>query len=295
MQSFANHARRVIGFHHRPMLKLLERNIATIDKRLVLVAPPGAIEPHGFRRLRTEPSEHRRLVREMQRMRGSVYLEDGAVQREQLSAEGLHQTPEDEKSWHLLFTNESGHVTACAWLLQHGVESSFEDLRVRNTPLAQNEQWRPKLWFAVEWELARARAEGLSYAEVGGWAVTKESRCTSEGLLLALAAYSLGRKLGGALGMTTATVRHSSSTILKRLGGTYLRVKDEEIPPYFDTKYGCTMEILGFDSRNPNTKYAPLVELLRRKLSTVPTIASGLRESVGVSPAAELGEPRYVA
>jgi len=255
------------------MLKLLERNIATIEQRLVLVAPPAEMIPHVFKSVRVEPSEHHRLVREVQRMRGAVYLEDGAVQRDELSPDGLHQTPEDERSWHLLFMN-GGQVTACAWLMVHTVEASFEQLRVRHTPLARMEDWRAKLWFAVELELAKARAEGWAFGEVGGWAVARESRCTSEGLLLALAAYSLGRKLGGARGMTTATVRHSSSTILRRLGGVPLTAQDEEIPPYHDPKYGCTMEILKFDARRPNAKYAPLVDMLRRKLAHVPVIAS---------------------
>ena len=253
------------------MLKLIERNIATIEQRLVLVAPPADVIPRAFKSVRVEPSEHQRLVREVQRMRGSVYLEDGAVQRDQLSPDGLHQTPEDERSWHLLFKHD-GHVTACAWLMVHTVEASFEQLRVRHTPLAQMEDWRAKLWFAVELELARSRAEGLAFGEVGGWAVARESRCTSEGLLLALAAYSLGRKLGGARGMTTATVRHSSSTILRRLGGAPLTAKGEEIPAYHDPQYGCTMEILSFDARRPNAKYAPLVDMLRRKLAHVPVV-----------------------
>ena len=281
-----------IGF--KPMLKLLERNIATIEQRLVLVAPPAVVMPRAFQRARVAPDEHRRLVREVQRMRGSVYLEDGAVQRHQLSPEGLHQTPEDERSWHLLFTNDRRQVTACAWFLQHDVQASFEDLRVRHSPLARGEEWRSKLWYTVESELARARAEGLSYAEVGGWAVTKESRCTSEGLLLALAANSLGRKLGGALGMTTATVRHSSSVILRRLGGAPLQAKREDIPPYHDPRYGCTMEILRFDSRQPNRKYAPLVELLQRKLSGVPIVGSNA-SCAPLEGSAEPVSPFYAA
>ncbi len=277
------------------MLKLLERNIATIDERLVLVAPPSSGIPETFDRLLVEPQEHRRLVREVQRMRGSVYLADGALQPHHLSADGLHQAPEDERSWHLLFMNEQNQVTACVWFLRHDVDASFENLRVRTSPLAHAAEWRPKLWFAVEWELARARAEGLAYAEVGGWAVTKESRCTSEGLLLALAAYSLGRKLGGSLGMTTATVRHSSSTILRRLGGAHLRTRDEAIPPYYDAKYGCTMEILGFDSRNPSPKYAPLVEMLHQKLAVVPTIAHSIAPVRAFDETPAVSRPIFVA
>lgn len=257
------------------MMKLLERNIASIEERLILVAPSGWIG-HGFRHVGVSTANHAQLIGEVQRLRGAVYLEDGAVQRSHLSADGRHRTPEDDRSWHLLLRNGDGHVTACAWFLQHDVQASFEDLRVRNSPLAASAEWRPKLWYAVEGELARARAQGLSYAEVGGWAVAKESRCSSEGLLLALAAYSLGRKVGGALGMTTATVRHASSTILRRLGGAHIQAQGEAIPPYYDPKYGCTMEILGFDSRCPSPKYAPLVELLRRKLRTVPVVATAL-------------------
>ena len=254
------------------MLKLLERTIATLDTRFVLVSPPGASMPESFWNASADPERHKRLVRGAQRLRGRVYLEDGAIQSDQLSADGLHQTREDDRSWHLLFTDGRDRVTACTWLLEHPVETSFEDLRVHQCPLAQSREWRPKVWYAVEWELARARAEGLAYTEIGGWAVARESRCSSEGLVLALAAYSLGRCLGGAIGVTTATVRHSSATILKRLGGVHLHAKDEEIPPYYDPRYGCTMEILTFDSRRPSHKYVSLIDLLHRKLTEVPVV-----------------------
>jgi hypothetical protein len=255
------------------MLKMLERNIETIERRLVLVAPPQGHIPRSFRHVQAQTGEHSRFIREAQRLRGSVYLADGALQRHQLSPDGLHQTPEDECSWHLLFTNGTGNVTACIWYREHAVDASFEDLRVKNSALAHESEWRPRLWYAVEWDLARARAEDLPYGEVGGWAVSKESTCT-EGLLLALAAYGLAHTLGGAQVMTTATHRHSSAAILRRIGGSPLLAKGEEIPPYYDAKYDCNMEILRFDSRHPNARFAPLVNMLRRKLCDVPTVAS---------------------
>jgi hypothetical protein len=264
------------------MSKLLERNIETLDRRLVLVAPPHLLVPDTFHRVCVEPGEHRRLIRDAQRLRGAVYLNDGAVQREQLSPDGRHQTPEDDRSWHLLFTDR-GKVTACIWFMEHEAEPSFDDLRVHNSPLAKASEWRAKLWYAVEWDLARARAEGLSYGEVGGWAVSRES-CPSDGLILALAAYSLAHNLGGVQAMTTATARHLSSTILRRLGGTSLVAKGEEIPPYYDEKYGCMMEILRFDSRRPNARYAPLVDMLRRKLWEVPAVACAGVPALGVQP-----------
>src|SRR4051812_45115959 len=178
----------------------------------------------------------------MQRLRGHIYLHDGALQPHHLSQDGLHQTPEDDKSWHLLTLDERQRVTGCAWYLQHDSAVGVEDLRVRNCPLARVTEWRKSLWSGVEAELARARRELLRYAEVGGWAVAPESRCTSEGLLLALAGYSLGRICGDCLGITTATVRHCSSSILRRLGGAPLEASDGQVPSYYDPKYKCEME-----------------------------------------------------
>ena len=260
------------------MRKLLERSIATIESRLVLLAPPDQEVADCFRNVMVDPIRHQQLVEEMQRLRGSIYVNDGAVKPEQLEAGGLHRTPEDQKSWHLLMLDGQGDVSSCAWYLEHKGTARFDELRVRNCPLAGVEGWRDKLWHAVESELTRARREQLRYAEVGGWAVSKRSRCTSEGLVLALAAYSLGRTLGGALGITTATVRHSSSTILRRIGGSLLECDGTTIPPYYDPKYDCQMELLRFDSRRPSSKYAALIDLLGRKLASIPVILSASGE-----------------
>jgi hypothetical protein len=256
------------------MLKLLERNIEAVENRLVLLAPSHTSVPDGFRNVMFDSRRHRQFVREMQFLRGSIYLEDGALKHEELSADGLHQTPEDERSWHLLMLGRDGGVNACVWYLEHPTTASLENLRIRNCPLARTGAWSQTLRDAVASEIARARQNHLRYAEVGGWAVSQRCRCTSEGLVLALAAYSLGRRLGGALGITTATVRHSSSTILRRLGGSHLEVGGTVVPSYFDPKYNCEMELLRFDSRQPNAKYAWLIESLRNRLNDVAVLAS---------------------
>lgn len=263
------------------MLRLIERNIATVERQLVLLAPPQSPVPDTFQNVTMDTARHRQLVREMQQLRGSVYLRDGAVERRQLAYDGSHRTPEDEKSWHLLMLNRNGRISSCAWYLSHDTEAAaFGDLRVRSCPLAHEEGWRDRLWHAVESELARARRERIGYAEVGGWAVAPESRCTSQGLLLALAAYSLGGLLGHALGLTTATVRHSSSTILRRIGGAHLEAPDSVVPSYYDPRYRCEMELLRFDSRQPSAKYSGLVELLKRKLVNVSVVAYQSRAGV---------------
>lgn len=253
------------------MIRLLERNIATVEQRLVLVAPPQATIPESFMRVVADSARHRQLVGEMQAMRGDIYLDGGYLTPQQLSG-GRHQTPEDEKSWHLLMTDAKGRVSSCAWYLEHENARSMADLRVRHCPLTRAVEWRDKLQSAVESEIKQARRDGLRYAEVGGWAVSRERRCSSEGLMLALAAYGLCRILGGALGITTANVTHASSSILRRLGGSYLEAAGSALPAYFDPKYNTMIELLRFDSRRPSVKYSGLVDLLQSKLARVPVV-----------------------
>ena len=258
------------------MLTLLERTISSLDKRLVLLAPQSSV-PAFFKNVTADSRRHRQFVRDMQKLRGSIYLSDGALGREQLTHDGLHETEEDDKSWHLLMVDSRQRVTGCAWYLEHDNSARVEDLRVRSCPLARMSKWRDQLRKGVESELARARREHIRYAEVGGWAVSKESRCTSEGLVLALAGYSLGRLRGGCLGITTATVRHCSSSILRRLGGAPLEADGSPVPSYYDPRYKCEMEILRFDSRHPTAKFGRLIDGLRDKMATVPVI---MREAV---------------
>jgi len=253
------------------MLRYLESAINLVESRLVLLAPHAEV-PVSLSNVEMDVRRHRQFLREMQKLRGSVYLHDGAVSREALTPEGLHETVEDEKSWHLLMVN-GGHVTGCAWYLEHENTVPVDHLRVRHCPLAKLTHWREKLWRAVESELAMARRNDLRYAEVGGWAVAEDSRCTSEGLVLALAGYSLGRIRGGCLGMTTATVRHCSSSILRRIGGASLEADGTALPSYYDPRYKCEMEILRFDSRKLSAKYAGLVEMLCHKLANIRVIA----------------------
>lgn len=80
---------------------------------------------------------------------------------------------------------------------------------------------------------------GSSQARIGGWAVAPEMRGTRLAVRLALTAVRLARDLGDQYGTATATTRHDSAEILKRLGGRSLR-------RYYDATYGCEMELLEF-------------------------------------------------
>ncbi len=250
-------------------MRLLERSVATIDQRLVLLAPSEAAVLPGFRNRATDAGRHREFVLEMQQLRGGIYLRDGAVERRHLAPNGSHRTPEDEQSWHLLMLNSEGRVSACAWYLGHESTVNLEGLRMRTCPLLQMAGVQDLVRRAVTADIAQARREGIGYGEVGGWAASKDGGSASDGLMLVLAGYSLSRQLGDALGTTTATVRHCSSTILRRLGATSLAFEGATVPPYYDPAYRCDMELLRFDSRRVNRKYVSLIEQLRAKLADV--------------------------
>lgn len=264
------------------MLKALERNVAGVDERIVLVAPAASSVSDFFRNVDVDASRHTELLHDVQRFRGQIYLQDGAIHEHQLTADGRHETPEDERAWHVVLMNGQRKISACALYLEHENTVAIDDLRVRHSPLAAQEEWKPKLWKAIHTELARARRENLRYVELGGWAVAPEARRTSGPLTMALGVYGFSRRFGGALGMTTATFRHCSAVILQRLGGSRFEVDGTTLPPYYDPRYKCMMEMLRFDSREPNPKYVDLIDRLRDRLANALVItrpvASGLSE-----------------
>jgi len=274
---------------------LLDRNIATIEDRLLLLTPSAVPPPNYFGRASIDKRRHRKLVQETQRLRGSVYLHDGAIRREELSPGGLHTTPQDHRSWHLLLMNGQ-HVTGCIWYLEHEMPTTMTDLRVHRCPLLETDEWSPRLRNAIESEIARAEGDRVPYAEVGGWAVSHETQRPADGFLLAMAAYSLSRILGGAIGVTTATRRHSSAQILRRLGLAPLAIDGTPIPGYYDPKYRCDMELLRFDSRNSNPKYHGAIEVLKRHLASVEVVSTTDRveKSFGF-PYPVYAEPVYAA
>lgn len=248
------------------MLTLLERNIKAIEQRLVLLAPAAQPAPDEFRHVSVDSRRYRKLLHGLQRLRGQIYLQDGAIQPSELSRNGRHRMPQDGHSWHLVMLNATGQVSGCIWYREHGSDVSMNDLRVRTCPLITDEDWHPRLTRAIEAEMARATAESVRYAEVGGWAVSAQAQCPAEGFLLALGAYSLSRLLGHGIGLTTATYRHSSAAILCRLGLSRFVVDGEPLPVYYDPKYRCEMELLHFDSRVSSPRYECAIELLKQRL-----------------------------
>lgn len=242
-------------------------------RRSVLLAPSHAAAPRAHGKARQNSSEHRRLLEEAQRLRGRIYLADGAIDQHQLTESGRHVQPADQRSFHLLSLNSEDRVVACTRYLPHANTIEFDGLSLAQSPLTANGRSRPLLERAVDRELVRARNLGYGYVEMGGWAITEELRGTTEAVRMVVTIYALARILGGALGISTATKRHASSSILRRLGGAPLTAGAEELSPYYDPSYNCEMEILRFDSDCPSKNYESAVRRCQDALAHIPFLA----------------------
>ena len=221
------------------------------NRRFVLLAPAGSTPRGGFRQVETDAGWRHELLTDMQRMRGRIYLKDGAISRHELTPDGRHVQPIDDESWHLLVVNSGGRVLGCTRYLQHHASTPFSHLRVRSAALAQSEEWSEPLRRSVERELETARRNGFSYVEVGGWALDESLRGSTDALRSVLFTYAWSHMIGGCLGLSMATHRNGSAAILRRIGGMPLEWDGAELPPYYDPHYKCEMEVLRFDSRLP--------------------------------------------
>ena len=61
------------------MLRVLERNIASFDERIVLVAPSAESASAFFKNVDVDSSRRAELIQDVQRLRGEIYLQDGAM------------------------------------------------------------------------------------------------------------------------------------------------------------------------------------------------------------------------
>lgn len=238
--------------------------------RFAVLCPANSTAAGVFRDIESNRSQYDDLMAEMQRLRGAVYLRDGALQRSDLTADGRHLSIIDERSWHVLSLDRNNRICACLRYFDESWARGFDDLWIRHAALSRAPELGWQFRGAVENGMRSARDIGMGFGEVGGWAVAEAHRCTFEPLRIVLASYGLGRLLGGAVGLVTATFRHDSAPILRRIGLKSLVSGGKELPRYFDPAYGCDMEVLQFDSRRPAPKYedtvTALMEILRTSL-----------------------------
>lgn len=243
-----------------------------VQGQTVILAPSRADLPNTFTRIVRNPHRYAALLSGVQKLRGRIYLEDGAIRRSDLSADGRFIQRVDGRAWHLVRLDDTGDVCGCARYMNYSANLAFSETGVSRSPLTESQEWSESFQAAIESEIALANRLGVDYVEVGGWALTPELRCTSEALRIALGTFSMARLLGGCIGVTTATKRHCSASILRRIGGQSLAAQGVEIPHYFDPRFDCEMEILRFDSSRPNPRFERWIRELQGYLAEVPVI-----------------------
>jgi hypothetical protein len=248
----------------------------TVFRKLLLLAPAGARVPASLNqnKVSANAKRHADYLGEVQRLRGRIYLEDGAIRESQL-VDGRHVVESDAASWHLLVLDHEGRTCGCVRYRDHGGPVAFAELTAARSSLAACPEWGGTMRAAVEDELLLAEALELPFVEIGGWVLEPAIRGTVEALRMVLGAYALSREFGGAVGLATATVRHSSASILRRVGGQPLECRGETVPAYADRQYNCGMELLRFHSWALNPRYDVWVEQMAAEIREVAVIAAG--------------------
>ena len=94
-------------------MKLIPGAFSSSHQQLIVLAPQGSHIPSRFRNVVVDPQRHADILADMQRMRGRIYLDDGAVARWKLDTDHRHSTPADHESWHLVTLDDQGSVSGC--------------------------------------------------------------------------------------------------------------------------------------------------------------------------------------
>ena len=239
-----------------------------------ILAPSYGDVPDSLAGACLDSRSHANALFDIQVLRGSVYREYGPIAA-QLLADGRHYQTVDAQSWHIVLHDSNHRLLGCS--RYRPVEGGFEQLGASQSAIAQSQRFGPILRTAVERQIGLARRNGIQYGEVGAWALRPEIRCSTAAVNIALMTFVLAESLGGGLGITTATTRHHSASILRRLGGRRLA----ELPAYYDPRYGCVIEILQFSSANMDTHFADRVEKLRGEIEKMPIICAAARRKTG--------------
>ncbi|HEY4363350.1 MAG TPA: hypothetical protein VGN17_20460 [Bryobacteraceae bacterium] len=250
------------------------RFVAGASRTLLVLAPSKHAVPAHFGHPQADPGRHKNLLDEMQRFRGRLYLEDGAIKPSQLN-EGRHCLEIDHESWHLLVLDRTGHICGCMRYREYEVGVRFSELEVSKSAPASSSEWNQSLRGAVEAERNLSKHLGRTISEAGGWALDEEIRGTAEALRIALATFALAQELGDTIGISTVTQRHESASILRRMGGQPLEFRGTQLPAYYDPQYDCQMEILRFYSWALNPRYSIWIDEIKEQLRTAEVVTNG--------------------
>lgn len=241
-----------------------------------ILAPKVANYDPAFAAYKVNEGRYQAKLDAVQRLRGRLYLQDGAIDATSLDSEGRFHMCGDDEAWHLMLIDVCGEVVGCARYLVYPNTVPYRLLRISHSAIGLDPQWSSTLRSAVEADLRTARQRDLLYVEIGGWALSEEWRKTKAALETAACSYALGHLWGGTLGSCTATLRHGSASILRRIGGSSLAAHGRTLPTYFDPRFGCVMELLRFDYLTPWPRMRPMIEEMKQCLATTQVLTGRL-------------------
>ena len=208
---------------------------------------------------------HSDLMFDLQLLRGEVYREYAGIAAT-LQPDGRHWHQLDDPSWHVILQNADGRILGCA--RYRPSITSFEQLICSKAAVAVSPVTGPIFRSTFEQEQAKARARGLHYGEASAWAMSADSRCSTAAVSIALMSFALAELLGGGLGLTTASMRHQASSILRRLGGTPFA----DFEPYYEPMFDCSIELLQFDIALFKDRYKARLEQMKAELRRTPVV-----------------------
>ena len=151
------------------------------ERRLVLLAPRFDQIDDRLTEGSANPDRYEDLLTKLQRFRGSMYLQDGALRQSELEPDGRHSVDADYSGWHVVAVDNQDHVCGCSRYKIYPSGIHFSELAVGRSALAHSSIWRSDLFTAVQNERELAHKKGVKFVEVGGWAISAELRRTTGG------------------------------------------------------------------------------------------------------------------
>jgi len=218
--------------------------------------------------------EYEQLLAEVQRLRGRVAAAEG-VNFSMLDASGRLVHASDRRSWIVVLRADDGHVSGTLRVTVHKSGCVVDDLDAVSSLMFVDPVWKTRGRQMLLSFLQRAHRARVCVAETGGWVLEESIRRGMKGALLALSGWALTRLLGGARILGVVTMKGGASRLTRYLGGVELCDAYGSMPPYFDHRYGSTMEFVEFDSRRVNPIFEASVSGLCEYFSGISAVKPG--------------------
>lgn len=240
--------------------------------RSLQILCPSHWDATGIGVTKSGTESYTRYLDQIQRLRGRCYVDDGAIPASALDATGRHIQPEDLTAWHVLLMDDTG-VIGCVRMSFYAPElCSLDSFGLRHASIASDPEWGPRIRRSIDSDLRMLAARNQYAAELGGWAIAQDHRDSRAAMYLLTGCCALGRAHGDCICYGTATRRHGSLDILRRLGGCPLYDGTDVIPDYFDPRYGCEMGFVRFASMWTRVRIERYIREITSQFELFPTL-----------------------